>query len=458
MTKVRGGAPTVSERLATYATELRFEDLPAAVIDKAKDHFAYNLALAFSGHSAQRGPVALRFAYALSEGGGHATIVGAHRKALPLDAAFANSALIAGPLDDTSEPSGVHAGVVIFPAAWAVGEQRRASGKEALTAVVLGYDVMCKLADPIGDLGSYSRRANHAFAPFGAAATAGRLMGLSREGMALAMGHAGHAGMGVVEGSEFGWHVQGRLTRAGMLAASLAAAGAPTAPTTIEGAHGFYQAFYGGVPEGLNVSLDALGGEFAITETTTKEYTASGANILAMLAALELVTSGSFDPAAIADVRVVLSEERRGRDAYFESELETNPIGSLRFRIAAILLDRRIDESRIDQLHSQEMRSLLGKIRLDYEPGHTVRIFGRDAPSTAYGRVEIATTDGRTFVAERDRYMAPRGDWNAWLRRDGERVLPAERLRQLIDLVTHLEDVDDVSKVLRAATAEVDRY
>jgi 2-methylcitrate dehydratase PrpD len=452
---VRSGPATISERLAEYITTLRFDDLPAEVVEKTKDHLGFHITLALGGHGARAGATATKLAEELSGDDGRSTVIGRRRLAHALDAAFANSALMAtGHLDDTTEPSGVHPGVVVHPAGWAIAEERHVSGRELITAVSLGYDVMAKLADPIGTLGSYGRRPQYPFAPFGVAATAARLLGLDYERTVQALGHAGHAGMGVVEGTEHNWHLDARIARNGMFCAYLAQAGALTARTTIEGEHGFYVAFYGNVPAGLSASLDTLGHEFAISQSTTKEFSASGSNIVSMQLAHELRTAHRIDPMKIVTVRVVLSEERRGRDMYFESELDkpdatpANAKNSLRFRIAAILLDGRIDVDRCDAFRADDTQKMLSKVKLEYEPGPRIRVGLIDAANTANGRVEIHMSDGRVLSLSRERYMAPPGHWRPWLYRDGGALLPPTQVERLDGMLSHLEHVDDAADVM----------
>ncbi|MGH9246965.1 MAG: MmgE/PrpD family protein [Acidimicrobiales bacterium] len=445
---------TVAERLADYISGLRFEDLPVAVVDKAKNLLVYHLSLGFAGHTFPAGQTAVRLAQELSGDGGSASIIGAPGRVGPLAAALANSGLMCQTHQDDFVPSSVHPGVVVHPAAWAIGEDRHVSGRELLTAVVAGYDAMSKLSDPATNFDYYGRRPQYPFAPFGVAATSARLLGLAPDLVAQAMAHAGHAGMGVVEGSEHYWNVDARLTTGGMMAAYLARAGALAAPTTIEGAYGFYRVFFGAVPDGLDASLDRLRGHFAICAATTKPESASGANIPAMQVACELRTCGAFNVADVAGVRVVLAEKRRGRDAYFEGDLDRRPTDSyaarlsLRFRIAAIMLDGRIDLTRIGDPGEPDLRAMLDRVTLDYEAGHTIEVAGEIVPAVSYARVEITTHDGRTFSGERDRVIPPPTDWRAWLRRDGASLVGVEQLDRLEALMARLEDVADVAEVM----------
>src|SRR6266542_6670013 len=87
-----------SERLAEHVVGLRFGDLPAEVVERAKDLIAYDLGVAFAGRFTEAGRAAVALAHDLSAGGGSSTILGERRRATMLDAIFANSELMG--LDD----------------------------------------------------------------------------------------------------------------------------------------------------------------------------------------------------------------------------------------------------------------------------------------------------------------------------------------------------------------------
>ena len=100
---------------------------------------------------------------------------------------------------------------------------------------------------------------------------------------------------------------------------------------------------------------------------------------------------------------------------------------------------------------------MVRRITLDYESGHTLHVGRLEAPNTMYGRVEITTGDGRTCRAERDRFVAPRGDWHALLHRDGERLLSEDQLAGAEAMLSQLEDVDDTSELLSCLRPNGDR-
>jgi hypothetical protein len=70
--------------------------------------------------------------------------------------------------------------------------------------------------------------------------------------------------------------------------------------------------------------------------------------------------------------------------------------------------------------------------------------------------LEIVMNGGRTLHAEGAVRPAPKCDWSAWLRKDGERFLSQPRLAELERLLAHLEDVDDVGEVLACTVPDLD--
>ncbi|HEX9268568.1 MAG TPA: MmgE/PrpD family protein [Candidatus Limnocylindria bacterium] len=444
---------TVAERLADHIVGLRFEDLPDDVVEKTKDLLVNHMSLAFAGRSTDDGQRALAFAHELSGDGGVATVVGDRRRARPVDAVFAHSGLISvAQWHDFVMPSGLHPGVVTHPAAWVFAEEQHRSGKELLSAVVVGYDAGCKLADAVQGYQSYARRKGYTYGPICSAATAARLLDLDRRQVEDALGIAAHSGMGLVEGTDVTWYAYPLVARAGATAALLARAGARSAATTIEGEHGFFVAFFDRVPDGLDASLATLGSDFAIAQASTKRYPSSGMNVIAIELMLDLARSGIREP-DVAELVACIPEQRRPRDSFFEALIEQpepsrlHAQGSLRFWLALILADGGLDTARFERVHDPAIQAAFRKVRLQYEPGHDV---------DRYTRLEVTMRDGDRRVVEGQDEVYRKGDWRALLRRDGERFLSNGRLDELERLLTHLEDVRDASDVLRCTVPDKD--
>src|ERR1700687_3122509 len=136
--------------LAAYVAELKFEDIPGEVKQRAKV-----LTLDFLGSAirARRDPesppsiVKMLEALAL-EGSGQSTVFGDSKTWTPAVAALLNGALGHSlDFDDTHADSSLHASAPVVPAAFAVGELVGASGRDVLTAIVAGYEVCCRFGN-----------------------------------------------------------------------------------------------------------------------------------------------------------------------------------------------------------------------------------------------------------------------------------------------------------------------
>jgi 2-methylcitrate dehydratase PrpD len=108
----------LARKLGDYFAKARFEELPPAVVDKACEHIWYLAIRAVQGHRHELSAQARMLALRLSEGGGSNTIIGSAETATPIDAAFVNSSQMrALEVGDNLWPMGVHAGIIVVPAA-----------------------------------------------------------------------------------------------------------------------------------------------------------------------------------------------------------------------------------------------------------------------------------------------------------------------------------------------------
>jgi 2-methylcitrate dehydratase PrpD len=179
---------------------------------------------------------------AQAEGPGTATLVGGGT-VHPRAAALANGATShALDYDDTHFLHVGHPSVAVVPAALAVAQSTGASGRDLIAALAVGLEVSCRIGDWLGRA-HYSAGFHQTgtAGAFGAAAAAGRLMGLDADGMQAALALTATRAAGLK--SQFG--TMGKPLNAGFAAetgvtcALLAAAGATSSDTAIEGAQGF---------------------------------------------------------------------------------------------------------------------------------------------------------------------------------------------------------------------------
>jgi len=240
-----------TQRLARYAHELNYRQIPSEVIERAKACMLDTLAVSLYGSTKPWSKMVSDFVLA-SGAKGRSTVFGAEHKAPAEHAALANGTMAhAFELDNVRQPgAGVHPGATAFIPAFAVAEAQRADGKALLTAFVAGCEVMSRIGVAAGN--SLERRGFHApglTGTFGAAIAAGRLLGLNEKQLVNALGIAGSYSGGLIEFSrcQEGAMIKrlhlGKAAEGGVTAAQLASRGFAGPESVLEGKFGFCQSF-----------------------------------------------------------------------------------------------------------------------------------------------------------------------------------------------------------------------
>jgi len=205
-----------------------------------------------------------------------ATVIGQGVKLDPMAAAFVNA--IACNLldyDDTHLRTVIHPTAPVAPALLALAEQRGFSGAAVLHAFLLGGEVECRIGNAVSP-GHYARgwHITSTCGTFGAAAGCAKLLGLSAEQTAHAIGIAASQAAGLVENLPTAAKNVGvgNAPRNGILAALLAEQGYKAAPASIEGPLGFARAT--GDAADLAQITEGLGTHWEIARNTYKPYPA----------------------------------------------------------------------------------------------------------------------------------------------------------------------------------------
>src|ERR1051325_3129760 len=190
-----------TRRLARFAFKLRYQMIPAEVLDRAKACVLDTLAVCLYGSTK---PWSHTVTGLVHDSGlrGRSTVLGTNFSRQPAQATLANGVMAhAFELDNVRQPgAGVHPGATAFVPALAMAEDKRADGKALLSAFVAGCEVMSRIGVAAGN--SLERRGFHApglTGTFGAAVAAGRLLRLDEHKMANALGIAASYSGGLIE-------------------------------------------------------------------------------------------------------------------------------------------------------------------------------------------------------------------------------------------------------------------
>lgn len=184
------------------------------------------------------------------DGDGECTVFGLNRRYPPAAAALLNGAFGHSlDFDDTHADSSLHPSAPVVPAAFAAAGMTGASGDDLLAAIVIGFEVCCRLGMAL-DPGAHYARGFHPTATagtFGAAAAAGRIFGLDTDSMVSAFGVAGSQASGslqfLINGAWNKRYQVGETAMKGLMAATLASEGFVGAIDAIDGKHGFLKGY-----------------------------------------------------------------------------------------------------------------------------------------------------------------------------------------------------------------------
>lgn len=337
-------ASTIATELAGFIEATKFEHLPAATVSRAKSRILDCLATALSARHLPVPAVARKF---VQSNRGAATIFGHDLRVPAIDAALVNATLVNGCThDDFLQKS--HPGAVTIPAAMAIAEEEGSDGQALLASVVLGYDLVARAY--LGGPAMLPKfRASGVAGAIGAAAAAGKLLGLRVPELVNALGCSTMFASGFGEGFRSGtMEVKlnvGWACRSGVSAAQLARFGATASPLAFEGESGFFQAFAGSADQAQEATRD-LGKRFLIDDVIYKERPVCIFVQTPVHLALMLKQQHGFDAARIERVSIraplaTLTNPGYKNVAPYETALKARI--SARFTTAAALLGKPVD-------------------------------------------------------------------------------------------------------------------
>src|ERR687891_2250828 len=230
-----------TEFIGRFVSELAYENIPRDVIERAKRQILDVVGVALAGSTQEVGKIALKF---VERTGGtpECTVWGTRLRTSAPQAAFANGIFChATDYDDMWLP-GAHPTGVTFPAALAIAESLRATGRQLLVAQVVAYEITGKLHCCADRRGGW--HPTPVFCTFGATAAVGKLLGLDVARLQMAFGIAASEASGI--GSQSGTMTKpfhsGHGARNGVVAAMLAADGFSANHNVLDGA--FFETFY----------------------------------------------------------------------------------------------------------------------------------------------------------------------------------------------------------------------
>lgn len=388
-----------TRRLATYLASLRFEDLPAEVVQAAKVFVLDLLGAALGARETEEVRMASEVVRAL---GGHpeCTVLGFRYRTSCANAAFMNGlSSHVLELDDTHRDSITHVGAPVIPAAMAMAEREGGSGQTFLTAVVAGYEAALRIANAVQP--SHWRRGFLSMGTcgtFGAAAAASHCLGMGSDALANALGLAGIQAAGL-NSSIYGEGDMGKrlcpshAASAGIVSALLAQKGFTGSTNVVEQRKGFCAAFAD--EYALPRVTEGLGKTFEISRTSLKPYSCCRYNHAAIDGLLDIVNAESISADAIERIRVRtydIAVTNRPHRAHPKTLFDAKM--SLPFCLAVAAYERKAGEREFtaELLEDPRLSSLAERVTVEADDAMS-RVFPQEWPA----HVQVALRDGRSF-------------------------------------------------------------
>ena len=323
---------------------------------------------------------------------GNVPIVGSDLKVDPVTAAFVNGATASNmALDDIHKAGIYHPSVTAVTAALAISGNKKVSGKEFVTAVVLGYEISIRLSVACNPSHYKHWHTSSTIGCYCAAVVASKLLGCTEEETICALGLAGTQAGGSQEciGNDAQFLHLGFAARSGVLAALLAKNGLTGGGRIIDGPAGFFAAMTAFDGDIFEIFAD-LGKRYIILETTFKVYPCCGHIFACIDGGLILREKYGISPADIISVDVGAYQTALSNSGNPDPQNVQEAQFSIAYVVAAALANGKFTLRQYDEWPpSKEISELIKKVNLyldqDAEDGF---------PAARGATVTVHTTKG----------------------------------------------------------------
>lgn len=387
--------------LVKHLAKTQFEDLPTAAVEVAKKSIIDTAGVIIAGSSEKGSQLLVE---QIREWGGpeEATIAVFGDKVPAHLAAFANGTMArALEIADVYDAFPLHPSSSTIPVALSIAERmRNISGKEFITAIALGQDLIVRfaLSTKIGPIQSGRYNLFKIFPPTG---VAGRLLGLDEENLFNAMGIAFTQmvgdGQSALDGAMTHYLQQGVVAKSAVECVLLARKGITGSRNILQGRYGFFNAFE---PEhDIEPLTQNLGNVFKGSDISVKLYSSCRATHEAIDLALALASEENIDSANVEKITVKVNEPVYNlccRDRKSHPVTEVDAQFSLPYCVAAAIVkgDIFVDELKEEVFTDPLITDLAERVETTVDSNRQTHLV---IGSTV---LELITTDGKTFTRE----------------------------------------------------------
>lgn len=446
-----GMSQHIADEVAAFCMQATVDRWSAEVVEKAKLCLVDFLSAALTFESSSEARIGLA-ALGESTADGHgATVFGSPVRVPAPTAAYLNSvAAAATGRTDTHVESSSHPGMVVVPALLAVSEQADVAGSRLLSALVVGYEVMCQLGATLitPDVAS-TFRPTGLIGPVAAAAACAHLLSLDSSATRDALSIAANAAGGLNEWARSGTpeHVlhSAVAARAGIESAVLARRGLTAAGTVFEGEAGLLAAF--DAWQRAHHLTDRLGSRLAIRDVVHKPAPACIYVQGPCQLAHELVRRHRPDPQRIESIVIRLADQAVRYPGCDNSGPVIDVLAgqlSVQFSVASVVVAGGIFDENWRNPGDEVTGWLAARSRLVSDPALTAAFPDRNGSS-----LQVQLDDGSTLVAEQANFESmPAGEITERFHQVADPLYGVSGSRLILEQIDGLADAQTTSGLL----------
>lgn len=447
----------IAKTLAEFVYQLKYDDIPEDVKEKAKTCFMNSIGIGISGYELGPATHAKNVAkeFDSKESGKTATLFMDGAKLSMPGAVTANTVLFHSRAQEDTL-GGTHNGTMIVPVVLAVAENFPCTGKEILEATLAGYEVtavlerkMAKLSTPKGF------RPSAIYVTFGVAAAAAKLLKLNADQIADSIRITASLVGGIQESFAAGtteWFYQnGCAARNGLTAALLARDGVEGAVSAFDGVKGFMNVFADGNDyELVREGLENLGKDYRIRNVTFKFNPCCAIAQTPFIVSCELATEKNIDHTQIESIHYHMNPfdsnypGTKGKGPFVS---DTQTTMSCAFNVANAIVNRKCTKKGQQVFDDERILNLVDR----------TTVVDDDKYPILCGKVVITLKDGTVYEKEMmitEEYYQLTWPENAELmiRVHDEVGIDPAKTKKLLDIVGNFEKAENADELIAEMT------
>ncbi len=450
------GVGPYTQKMAGYAAAYSYDDLPQQAVDIGKKIVLDTIGAILLGSRPDYASVRILGDMAIEEGNpGRSTVFGRDERGSFQGALLANGTMGYAADAEGGGASRMHAAAVFVPTVLTVGEHLHSSGRDAIAALALAYDVGCRISDAAdpgpGTAYPHSFHPSAVFGHFGASAAAGHLLRLDEDQFVNALGLAGSNATGMIN-----WvgdptedsrpFVIGVAVQSGTRASLLAKKGMGGPIHILDDTkYSIYDAY--STETHLDRLLEGLGEHYRILDADGfKQYPCCGDIHSGLDGLLSLMANHRLE---VSQIESITHRVKPGRVKIIDDNLLKSHNSQYILSVAAVNGKIEPDDILIDRRSDPAVSGLYSRAKLLPDPMLDEITDG--APAI----VEIQTRDG---ASGRERVDYSRGrrqnplsasELNEKFMRWATTRMGEEQAREIVEATGRLEELEDVGELTR---------